>query len=233
MTERLELLDEISYSRLRDAIKRYNSEPSFQEPNGDPLYLETIKKREAWDNLDEISLDDVIKVVLGFLNKWKCRLSYDCASELRTALQKTSNLFQLLTHEKADIQTVDFGKMVGTSGKNVKVIIKEIFDILSKVRADRKTVGFTATTKIIHMVAPNLFVMCDEKIREEYGCAGNSEGYLNFLHRMQKATQRLTEEKTKVEICEELHYSDRDFTKILDEYNYYTITWQKLRVAHA
>lgn len=225
MTKRLELLDEISYSQLRDAIRRYNSEPSFQVPNGDPLYLETIKKRNVWDTLAKISLDDVVNVVLGFLNKWKCRLSYDCASELRTALQKTSNLFQLLKHEKTEMQTVDFGKMVGTSGKSVREIIKEIFDVLSKVRADKKTVGFTATTKIMHMVIPVLFVMCDEKIREKYGCAGNSEGYLNFLQRMQKATQRLTEDKTKVEICEELHSGDRDFTKILDEYNYYTITW--------
>ena len=226
MAEKLGLLDEISYSQLRDTIIRYNSEPSFQEPNGDPLYLETIKKRDVWNSLDKISLDDVINIVLGFLNKWKCRLSYDCASELRTALQKTSNLFQLLKQEKTEIQTVDFSKMVGTSDKSVKKIMKEIFDVLSKVRAGRKTVGFTATTKIMHMVIPNLFVMCDKKIRKKYGCAGNSEGYLNFLHRMQKATQRMTEEKTKVEICEELHHGDRSFTKILDEYNYYTITWQ-------
>jgi hypothetical protein len=44
---------------------------------------------------------------------------------------------------------------------------------------------------------------------------------------MQKATQRIVKEKTKVEICKELHHGDRDFTKILDEYNYYTMTWQK------
>ena len=226
MTEKFGLLDEISYSQLRDAIRRYNSEPSFQEPNGDPLYLETIKKRDVWDAFDEISLDNVINVVLGFLNKWKCRISYACASELRTALQKTSNLIHLLKDERTEIQTVDFDKTVGTSGKSVKKIIREIFDVLSKVRAGRKTVGFTATTKIMHMGFPNLFVMCDEKIREKYGCAGNREGYLNFMRRMQKATRRLTEEKTKVEICEELHHSDRDFTKILDEYNYYTITWQ-------
>jgi len=100
-------------------------------------------------------------------------------------------------------------------------IIKKIFDTLSEV------VGFTATTKIMHMVLPELFVMCDEKIRESYGCAGNSEGYLNFLWRMQESARKFIEEKTKLEICKELHNGDRSLTRILDEYNYYTITWQQ------
>ena len=227
MTERFGLLDEISYSQLKEVIKRYNSEPAFKEPNGDPLYLETIKKRNVWDNLDRINVDDIINVVLNFLNKWKCRLSYRCAPELQKALQETHILFQLLKDEKLKIENVNFDEIVGTTGKSVKKIIKEIFNTISIVKAGRKTVGFTATTKIMHMIIPNLFVMCDEKIREEYGCAGNSEGHLNFLCRMQKATQRIVREKTKVEICKELHHGDRGFTKILDEYNYYTITWQQ------
>lgn len=165
-------------------------------------------------------------VVLNFLNKWACRIPYGCASELQRALQKTHTPFQLLKHKKLEIETVNFDEIIGSNGKSAKDIIKEIFDTPSKVKAGRKTVGFTATTKIMHMVIPDLFVMCDENIREEYGCIGNSEGYLNFLRRMQKSAQKTIKEKTKVEICRELHNCDRDLTKILDEYNYYTITWQ-------
>ena len=226
MTEKFGLLDEISYSQLEDVIGKYNSEPSFQQQNGDPLYLETIKKRSIWDDLVKISLDDLKDVVLNFLNKWACRISYGCASQLQTALQKTHPPFQLLRYKKLEIETVNLDEIIESNGKNVKDIIKEIFDTLSKVKAGRRTVGFTATTKIMHMIIPNLFVMCDENIREAYGCTGNSEGYLNFLCRMQKATQKIIKEKTKVEICEKLHNGDRDLTKILDQYNYYTITWQ-------
>lgn len=218
-----ELLDKINYSQLKGVIDKFNSDPDFKWENGDPLYLETIKKRNVWENLDKISLDDTKDVVLDFLNKWKCRIGYECVPKLQEALIKTHNLFELLKDEK--LEDTDFEKTV--TGAKIKDLIKQIFDILSRVRAGRRTIGFTGTTKIMHMVIPELFIMCDEEIRKAHGCEGNSEGYLNFLCRMQKDAQRFIKEKNKTEICQELHSGDRTFTKILDEYNYYTITFQK------
>jgi len=130
------------------------------------------------------------------------------------------------------LETVNFDKIIKDDGKTVKDTIKEIFEILSTIKVGKKNVGFTATTKIMHMVIPDLFVMCDGSIRKAYGCEGNSEGYLNFLYRMQKAAQKLIAEKRKAEICKELHNGDRNLTKIMDEYNYYTITWQLRKTKH-
>jgi len=227
MARKFSLLDEADYFQLKNVIEKYNSEPSFQQPDGDPLYLKTIRKRDIWEKLDVITLKQVRETVLDFLNKWKCRISYDCAEKLQEALKQTHELFQLLRDMK--LETVYFNEAI-TGEKRVKDVIKEIFDKISSVKAGKRTIGFTATTKIMHMVVPELFVMCDEYIREEYGCAANSEGYLVFLSRMQKSVQRLIKEKPKDEICKELHNDQRSLTKILDEYNYYTITWQKRRL---
>ena len=224
MTEKFPLLDEIDYSQLKNVIEKYNSESSFQQPDGDPLYLEMIGRRDIWESLNAISLNQVINIVLKFLNKWKCRIPYDCARKLQLALREAHELFQLLKNMK--LETVNFDETI-VEGKKVKDIIKDIFDVVSSVKAGKRTLGFTATTKIMHMVVPDLFVMCDEYIREEYGCAANSEGYLIFLSRMQKSIQRLIRERPKNVICQELHNERRSLTKILDEYNYYTITWQK------
>lgn len=220
----VKLLDEIDLFQLKDVIERYNSEPSFKVSSGDPLYLETVEKRSVWENLDKISREDVNKIVLNFLNKWKCRIPYKCAPRLQMALQKTHTLFSILKDEK--LEALDFCRVTVT-GDRIKDVIKQIFVVLSKVKVNRKTIGFTATTKIMHMVLPDLFVMCDENIRRAYGCEGNSEGYFNFLRRMQKSAQGLIKEKPKAEICKELHKGDRSLNKILDEYNYYTITWQQ------
>lgn len=139
-------------------------------------------------------MDDVKDVVLNFVNKWRCRIPYVCASELHRVLHKTHILFQLLKEENLQIESIDFDRMLRRRGKSVKNIIRDIFDSISKVKAGRRIVGFTATTKIMHMIIPDLFVMCDG-ISEKHGCAGNKEGYLNFLWRMQKATRIIIREK--------------------------------------
>ena len=75
------------------------------------------------------------------------------------------------------------------------------------------------------MVIPELFVMWDEKISENYGCSRDAEGYFEFLCKMKAEANEIiktySEDKkigkieAKKKICE-----IKTLPKLIDEYNY-------------
>ncbi len=219
------LLDEINLEELFNVIKtKYIPANTF---NGDFKYLNFfLKRRDVWDNLDRISVEDVDCIVLRFLNEWKCRIPYSCNKTLQKALQTSHDKFELIRSE--NLKSIEFEKIIKHDGRNVKIgnLVEEIFNTLSSVRAGRRTVGYTATTKIMHMVMPELFVMCDKAIREGYGIGDNSRSYLNFLIRMQNATKKFMKE-TEFQLYKKLHNDERSFIKVLDEYNYAVLTLKR------
>jgi hypothetical protein len=75
---------------------------------------------------------------------------------------------------------------INVEGKTLRILklIEKTFDVIQQVRVGRRTIGFTTTSKILHMSIPKFFVMCDEKIRKTYGCEGYATGYRNFVLRM-------------------------------------------------
>ncbi len=78
------------------------------------------------------------------------------------------------------------------SGKTHKEVIEEIFKNFQSV------VKHTSSSKIMHMINPNLFVMWDEKIRNNWGCSSNARGYFNFLIRMQLELDELISDYARV-----------------------------------
>jgi hypothetical protein len=54
---------------------------------------------------------------------------------------------------------------INVEGKTLRILklIEKTFDVIQQVRVGRRTIGFTAISKIIHMSIPKFFVMCDEK----------------------------------------------------------------------
>lgn len=172
---------------------------------GEKQYEDCLRHREIWDNLDNVKTIHVRDVMVPFLNKWQCRLSYKCVPALTTALQRTERWLQPLR----GLNIEDIGLLEPIEIKNEEIrtfsLIEKVSETIQKVRAGRRTVAFTATSKILHMAVPNLFVMCDEKIRKAYGCEGNSAGYANFMLRMNlfarySARFRYTNKRT-VSLC--------------------------------
>lgn len=151
---------------------------------GEKQYESCLEHREFWDNLTNIRFSDVNDIILPFLNKWQCRLPYECAKGLTTALQQSEILLKPLRSFK--IQSADLLQQVLVQRRKMKILIllQDIFDVISKVKAGRRTVAFTATSKILHMAVPDFFVMADETIRKKYGCEGNGAGYANFMWRI-------------------------------------------------
>ncbi|MFB3888314.1 MAG: hypothetical protein ACE14S_02415 [Candidatus Bathyarchaeia archaeon] len=82
-----------------------------------------------------------------------------------------------------------------------------------------KRVGPTATSKVLHIVAPDFFVMWDRSIRRYYGFRDDGREYVRFLTIM-----KCWLEKLQPVIAELSATHQRSPAKLIDEYN-----WLKCR----
>lgn len=199
---------------------------------GEEQYDECLSRREIWDDLSSINEDDLKCErggVIPFLNKWKCRLPYKCAPELTVALQKVEPLLRPL--RGCDIESVDLLAPIDMKDGTLRTLtlIEKAFNRIYTVKAGRRTVGFTAASKILHMAVPRFFVMCDEKIREAYGCGDNGKGYANFMFRMNLLARDLISQANgdKERILDCSRWKGRTLARLLDNFNYTVYTLEK------
>lgn len=151
-------------------------------------YNEYISRRDIWDNLSNISETDTRDIVLKFLNQWGCRIPLDSLDRLSWALR--DSYLYLIPFEGKEVQ--DF--MDCNDEWLMLDSLENLFNHFSEVDCGSRRFGFTATSKLLHMIKPDLFVMCDAGIRIKYGCEGNDAGYANFMYRMNLLSRLLIEE---------------------------------------
>jgi len=95
-----------------------------------------------------------------------------------------------------------------------KTNIKKAFTKLANIKGIQKT----GTPKLMHLIAPKVFVMWDAYIRNHYGFKkGDADDYINFLKLMQS------------EFPKAKSYRERTVAKLIDEHNYKTITMPALK----
>ena len=131
---------------------------------GELQYEECIKHREIWDNLSNMNEDNVRKIVIYFLNKWRCRLPYECAPQLAASLKKAEPLLKPIRN--FSIESVNLLIPIKAGSKTLRVLelIEEVFEVIQKVKAGKRTVGPTATSKILHMAVPNSLLCMMKKL---------------------------------------------------------------------
>lgn len=108
--------------------------------------------------------------------------------------------------------------------------IQEAFKKIASAQAGRRTVGATATSKIMHMINPGFFVMSDDNIRYGYGCCDNELGYINFMWRMKlfgdsiingySSARNVQKEAAFQNLASECKSSAPTLSKLIDEYNW-------------
>lgn len=162
----------------------YNGEHS----RGIKQYEECISRRHVWDNFDNLTQEQTRNVILDFLNKWQCRLSYSFVSVLTKSLTETEPTLKSLRTLK--IEDLNLHNNYPFSDKeiellnNIKTVFKKIFSTSIKIHNSNRTIGSTATSKLLHMAIPDLFVMWESDVRKFYGYFPNGSGYVNFMMRM-------------------------------------------------
>jgi hypothetical protein len=124
--------------------------------------------------------------------------------ELKNAIDKCKPLFEKIKYE--NFQNVNFD--------SIKDTVAEIYSTLSKI----KGVEYTGASKIMHLFNPNLFVMWDSYIRNYYRFKDDAQSYINFQKLMQKKFGAIKWNET-----------GKTLAKVIDEYNYITITFPRLK----
>jgi hypothetical protein len=216
---------------LRVVGEIYPKEKGVKE--GEKAYDECFKYREKWDDLSSINEDDVENIMIPFLNKWKCRLSDKCTKKLTSALKEVEPLLQPLRH--CNIESTELLASINMNGETLRIltlvekVFNRIYTVKYTLKAGQRTVGFTAASKILHIIVPSFFVMSDEKIRKAYGCEGNEKGYANFMFRMSLLARDLVSQangdKEKILKCSK--WEGRTLAKLLDVFNYTKFTLKK------
>lgn len=170
----------------------------------DKAYFELIRPiTDPWKNIDDI---------IDFVRRWNKRVPIGRNKESikKTILNLKPKLIQF---QSLGLESFEFNEKNETS-------LFFVFDVLSKTAL--KTVG---TTKLLHGLYPNLFVMWDKGICKKYGCYENAAGYVIFLKLMQELAQSLLREKDKESLTQETGVT---IPKLIDEYNWHHFSTSKM-----
>jgi len=194
-------------------IRKFKDDPDYRKWSENEVW----RKFDFSKPLNERDIDQIIT----FLDKWggmarvngkiKKQMGKDkMYKELIKASQINQSLFSYL--KNLEFEDFDFKKAATKEcvhGKTYKDVIEEIFENFENV------IKHTSSSKIMHMVNPNLFVMWDKNIRDSWGCSANARGYFNFLIRMQLEFEELVKDYIKVKGVSKTKGTD----KLLNELN--------------
>jgi len=86
--------------------------------------------------------------------------------------------------EKCDFDYFKEKHLINVNLNNLKIEkrIMKIYHDLSSIKGIR----FVGATKIMHILAPNFFMMWDTGIRKHYGFDTSPKSYLDFMKKMQE-----------------------------------------------
>jgi hypothetical protein len=158
---------------------------------------------------------EAYSVLCLYLLKWgnmKRVLGYQGCKRLSEKLGDMKNNFdefQLLS-----LNTVNLQRLSTT--------VEDVYDELlnaewTSEKGRTKRIGPTAAAKTLHLVAPDVFMIWDRKIRQTYGFRDNGREYLRFMLEMQNWLMKLNSTINGLGAKYE-----KPKTKIIDEYNWKT-----------
>lgn len=185
------------------------------------------------------------KFIKEFLNRWRSRVQNNpqSARAIQTTIQDLLPYLHAL--KNLVIETVNFEQMVDV--RNVKMTVSQVIEYCyTAIRKMGFRFGPTATSKLLHVLQPGLFVMWDNAILDDYKkknkrISDSNQGYRVYLHIMQQVATSVHQEfqKSKLDsvvgpeqgparyLSEQMNYHPpKTLAKYLDEYNWVTITKQ-------
>ena len=139
--------------------------------------MDELRDRIYWWSLDLIHEGQTLPGIVLLLATWN--FAYFRYHMRDFPLAEFERLLKDCHFEQFDgrnFETIDL------SDHTTAESIKRIFESLAGLEAIR-SVG---ATKIMHLMAPKVFVMWDTSIRKHYGAKHTGNGYLDFMATLQK-----------------------------------------------
>jgi len=215
----------MKYSDLIEKVDEFEAEYWLAEC----MYFAAIEGlKEVRDDLK--TLDDikhVRRIIKPFLVQWGSmgrvvgRENLDWLG-LGNALRKSENEFSILRKERFVHINLD--------NKGISDSIVKLYENIDSIPYIG---GLTAIPKILHLCNPEIFVMWDDAIRDDYKKKSNlirdsAKGYLEFLKLAQKEiiealTKRRKETMRALDELEKeirARYKNKTLARIVDQYNW-------------
>ena len=145
------------YEAIRLGCKKFH-EGGFRAEH----YYDALKKRSEWADPDKPSLEEVEELKL-FANQWSSHMQATVKDVWHVLNEELPALNQLRCRTILNIcfdETID--------GESASVLIGRCFKRLAKCNP-RNHIENTGTSKILHIINPEIFVMWDGDIRSGYG----------------------------------------------------------------
>ncbi len=210
---------------IRTAREYAATEKKYETP-----YRDSIARSE-WQHLPLLTNRQILDVVLGFLNSWKCRIpkTEKVATALLEGFRDTASLFQALQGQR--LEKIDLTALV-KAGSERLTGARAIVSIFDRLMVVGSRFSHVAAVKTMHMVNAGLFVMWDNDILENQGHRREPHGWFyayKFLPAMQAEANELIEDYQKlnrasrqeaVRGIEKGCGGRKTLAKLLDEYNY-------------
>lgn len=222
----------LTFNELQWAVFLYWAVSYGGNIGGDQDYVPLMSKVEFLERLRnnprELSIQEIRQEVILFLNKWKCMVKDDdvTGEEIKSAIIDSKEML----HDLTSTNMLELGSLP-ESKKNEIVSIYNRFDYV-------RHMGPTATSKTLHILKPDLFVMLDRFILSHYRrknpqINGTGKGYLAFLLTMSEMATHVVADFKRLYpndtlerfVCQKLGYTlNKSLAKFMDEYNWITIT---------
>lgn len=145
----------------------------------DDKWYDMSRQKTDWQNLQNLTIEEVKNEIIWFLNKWRCRIGPErildlVAKGIKGRCVEAASLLEILNSET--LEDIDFeqNKKVGHKQISNSRIIHNVFSMFSNIGYRFR---WTATSKVLHMINPKLFVMWDDAICDGYFLALSAPSY--------------------------------------------------------
>lgn len=198
----------------------------------DSAYFE-FKDSINWLDLHNLSNNEVKSIVIGFLNNWKCRIpaTENLAERIKNTYKQAIPYLAALNSETLGI--IDFNQKKDIVGEREQLlnskIVYIVFSMFSNI-GDR--FRWVATSKMLHLINPKLFVMWDNPICDAYHLQVGASSYAyEFLPKMkEEANEVITTymkdyDNNRDEAIKQIESKyGKTLAKLIDEYNWIKYT---------
>ena len=194
-----------------NTVSKYSKQYKLTEH----IYIDAIKNFKQ-RKLSELTKKDTISILEPFLLKWGRMsrvLGKKGCEKIRIKIVELNN--QLIKYREITLLDFDINEE--------KEEIKRIYNIFKSIKAINRKVGQTATSKILHIINPELFPLWDSKIRPKFGIySGNASEYIAFMIEQKRW---LSDENFKISVDKLANKYGVSTLKVIDQYNWYR-AWQ-------
>jgi len=197
----------------------------------DDIWYDVSREKTDWQNLQILTIEEMKNGVIWFLNKWGCRIgpqrTHDIVAKgIKGRSLETAPFLEALNDETLGDINFDKTKEVGHRKLSNSKIIHHVFSMFCDIGYRFRWV---ATSKVLHMINPKLFVMWDNDICAGYLLSLSASSYAyRFMPLMKQEVNEAVNTCMKNQNCnrntaikEIMQTCDgKTLAKLVDEYNW-------------